>query len=591
MAKLPDSSAFGQREVPRASRQVIDRAPDPTARAMQEFGQTLQQVGEQISAKDDEQAVFEARRKLDEWERTKLYDAQQGVVSKRGSDALDLPKTVPVEFDKFAGEVGATLTTNRQRDVFRQMAQARRNQVADFTIRHATTQKEIYEKGQFEADLASASDRASMLASNGDTNGAKAEIETAGLRITSFMKKRGASGEEISAALKTNSSKSHAAVIASMLSKGEATAAQAYLEANSGAMLQDDVTRVTGALKEGVARATSQTFATEVMAKDLPMTEALAMAREQFKAKPELAEAATREIKTRYAEKEASRVQEVKQVTTDAWSALMARGSMNAIPPATMDRLRKEAPEEERQMRDWLDAKWRRAKADAENKKSEDWSTYMMLQDMALTQPEKFTDPQTLLKAEPFLSKAQMGNLVGLRGQIERGDAKAMQSQRMVKTTVEMLKAEIAKAGVDLTPKDNEPKQVREERAAFFGALTMALQEKAQAKGQPLTEAEMRLEGMNLLREAIDTNSGVMGLFQTKKKGFQIATDPNIKPEANFVVARFDDIPADRRDALLGRLYPNGVPRSPYGGQLVTSEDKAKIEAAYTRAVRAGYYK
>lgn len=593
MPKLPDLAQLGARQAPQ-NRQGIARQ-DTTAAGMglAQVGLVIGQIGEEIQKKNDEQAVFEARRKLDQWGRDTLYDPEKGVVAKKGADALDLPSKILVEYDKFVGEVGATLTTSRQRKVFQDMAQSRRNQVADFTIRHAVTQKEVYEKGMLNADIASSSERATTLAASGDVNGAKAEIDTAALRIAGFMKSRGASGEEISLALKTNSSKTHASVVAAMVSKGEPTAAQAYFDANSGAMLQDDITRVSGALKESVLRATSQTFATEVMAKNLPMTEALALAREQFKAKPEVAEAATREIKVRYAEQEASRVQAVKQVTTEAWSALMERGSMNAIPAATMARLRTDAPEEERQMRDWLEAKWRRSKADAEDKKTEDWSTYLMLQDMALTKPEQFTDPQTLLKAEPHLSKAQMSNLVSLRGQLERGDAKAMQSQRMVKTTVDMLKAEIVKAGVDLTPRDNESKQMREDRAAFFGALTMTLQEKAAAKGSPLTEAEMRQEGMNLLREAVDTNSGIPGLgwFATKRKGFQIATDPNIKPDANFVIARFNDIPADRRDALLGRLYPKGVPLSPYGGQIVTSEDKAKIEAAYTRAVRAGYYK
>lgn len=577
MARLPDVTALGSRPVPVNRQGIATQDTSSAGRGMAQFGAVISQVAEDISKKNDEQAVFEARRKLDEWERSTLYDPENGVVAKRGADALDLPKRIPEEYDKFAGEIGKGLTTNRQRQVFQEMAQSRRNQVADFTIRHATTQKEVYEKGQITADIDSSSDRAVMLASNGDTAGARAEIDTASLRLTSFMKQRGASGEEIANALKTNGSKTHAAVVASLVNKGDPLGAQAYLDANKGGMMQDDMTRASGALKEGVLRQKSQSFGDEVTSSGMTLPAALAKARERFTGDEEVA--AIHEVKTRFAEAEAVRAQAAKQVTTEAWSMLMEKGSLSAIPATVMTRLRADAPEEERQMRDWLEAKWRRNKADAESKKTEDWGTFMFLQDLANNEPEKFMDPATLLKAEPHLSKSQMAHLVSKRDGISKQDVKESSVQRMVKSTIGMLKGDIAAAGIDLTP-DPKNKKAAEESARFMGVLTMTLEQ--QAAGGKMDEKQLRRLGLGLLREGVEQDA----FFPTKLRGYQIqGGDPKAKGK-NFVLRQYGDIPKEARNELDGELRRI----KNLGTRKLSSEQEQEIERAYTIGVKQGRY-
>lgn len=582
MPKLPTAdTAFGPRPGLRASTDVVNQDASAVGRATEQFGQVLAQVSERIEKKNDEQAVFEARRKLDEWERSTLYDPEKGVVSKRGADALDLPNKVTADYDKFAGEVGQTLSSNRQRQIFQDMAQSRRNQVADFTVRHAAQQKEVYERAQVNADLAASGDRSVMLAANGDTNGARAELDVASGRLASFMRRRGASGEEIALALKENSSKVHTGVIQSMVNQGNPEAAKAYLDANASGMLEADKIRVNGALKEGVLRAQSQAFADDVMVKDLPLDAALAKAREKFSGDAE--QAVVQELKARYAEKETATTLLQKHNADTAWKVITNGGGRKQIPTEVWNNL---GGEEQRQINDYLEQKWRRAKADAKGDEV-DPDAYYNLRMMASEQPDAFAKID-LTKVSPMVSAKHMDQLINIQAGINKGDLKAMESQRVMKSTIGQLKNEIAAAGIDLTltEKDKGTEKAKN-TTMFLGAVQQALDEATATKGAPLTSKEARDIGMGMLREGIEQGSGIFGIGQTKKRGYQIAADPSIKPGTNFVAARFSDIPpAVRADLVASYRATSGR-----GTRPLTDADEAAIERAYTKGVQQGRFR
>lgn len=585
MARLPTSEALGPRPQPSASRDVVSYDGGAVARATVGIGQVIAQVGEQLEKKNDEQAVFEARRKLDEWERSTLYDPEKGVVAKRGVDALSLPGKVTADYDKFAGQIAGTLSSSRQRQVFQDMAQSRRNQVADFTVRHATQQKEVYERGQVNADMAASGDRAVLLASNGDTMGAKAELDVASGRLASFMRARGMSGEEIAGAVKENSSKTHAAVIQALVNNGDPTGAKAYLDNNGAAMLEADKIRVNGVLKEGVLRAKAQAFGDEAMSSDMDLKTALATARERFTGDEEVA--ATNEIKTRFAEKEAVKAQAVKQVSTDAWSALMERGSMSAIPPATMQLLRTTAPEEERQMRDWLEAKYRRAKADAEGTGNEETPervrTFIGLMDMAANEPGKFAELD-LTRYAPLLTKPHRDRLITIRAGIDKNDAKAQDVAKLTQSTMTYLNQSLAAAGVKLSGKRTE-KQIAEAdmfKNRLFQDLDIA------AQSGKLDSTTARAIGARLLQTGIEQGSGRWFSGPTKKRGFEQ------EPGKTYVSKQFSDIPPEDRRGIvesLAKIRP--LTRSIYGDRdyVLSDEDKAEVERRYQIGIERGIIK
>jgi len=271
----------------------------------------------------------------------------------------------------------------------------------------------------------------------------------------------------------------------------------------------------------------------------------------------------------------------VKAVGSAAWSAVMATGR---IPPTMLADLRAKAPEEERQIRDWLEAKQRRAKADAEGKQQTDMDVYYGLRRMAIDDPAAFS-ALDLRRSQPYLKDGDLKHLIEIQGSISKGDAKAMESQRVVKQTLGAIRAEVTAIGIDLSPKEGSPQA--NETARFLGALTQALDEATRGKGAPLTPDEAKRIGMGMVREGVEQGSGIFGTFQTKKRGYQIATDPDIPPGASFVSARFSDIPAQARNDLSAELrQKRGI-----GTRALTSSEEAEIERAYTRGIQTGRFK
>lgn len=569
MPRLPTEENLGQRRAPQPSTDVSVADTSATGRAMSQFGRVTQVVAERIEKKNDEQAVFEARRKLDEWERKTIYDPETGVVAQRGEKALDLPNKIPAEFDKFSSEVASTLQTNRQRKIFEEMSLNRKNQVTDFTLRHSLTQKEVYEEGQVEADMAASGNRAVLLATNGQAGPAKAEIDIANGRLTSFMKQRGASGEEIAQAVLENSSKTHTGVIQSLVNTGRPTEAQAYLEANGGAMTEVDKTRVGGSLKEGVLRKKAQDFTDGVMKEGLDMGAALEKARTTLSGDEE--QAATQEIKVRFAEKEAAKAHLQKENSDEAWKIITNGGTRNQIPPVMWNNL---SGQQQREINDYTEAKWRRAKADAEGKDT-DPQRFYELRLQAANDPIAFSKLD-LMKEQPKLSKAHFDQLIGIQAGVNKNAIKESETQGMVKKTIEMVKAEAQSIGIDFSPKEGTKKA--KDLATFNGSLANALDQAVAAKGAPLTPAEAKAIGMGMLREQVEQGSGFFGIGQSKKREFELTAEDRSK-----YVVPYAQIPKVHRDAIEKSL---GVQRGLYGGV-----DEALVERTYANALSDGAVK
>ena len=271
---------------------------------------------------------------------------------------------------------------------------------------------------------------------------------------------------------------------------------------------------------------------------------------------------------------------DVKELGKSAWSSVMSTGKLTATMAAD---LTMKAPEELRQIRDWLDQKRRQSKAELEGNSAAQLGMYYGLRRMSMDEPEKFASLD-LMKSEPYLSKGDFKHLTEVQVSIGKGDAKAMETQRVVKSTLGAIKAEVAAVGIDLTPKEGT--SAAKETAKFMDTLTRSLDDATREKGKPLTPEEARRIGMSLVREGVEQGSGIFGVFQTKKKGYQIASDPNISEKANFVVKRFGDIPKQTREMLVNEYRA----RNNLGSKPLTSEHEAAIERAYTKGLDQGRF-
>lgn len=250
MPRLPSSDVLGPRPTPQSARGITGYDGGAVGRALEGAGAQVGRVADTFQQEADAQAVFAARRQLDDWERANVFDPKSGAVSKMGRDAFDLPQTLPVEFDKASGEIGSSLTSLRQRQAFEQMAQSRREQIGAWADRHALQQRESYDHGQYEADISASANRTALLINAGQYDTAKGEVATMQTRTTGFLRNKGRSEEEIAQAVKNNTSKAHIAALNQLLENDKPVDADKYLKENSSGMNVEDLLRAQTAVSK-----------------------------------------------------------------------------------------------------------------------------------------------------------------------------------------------------------------------------------------------------------------------------------------------------------------------------------------------------
>lgn len=563
---------------------------DGPARQSAQFGEAVGRAGGALqSIMLDEQQRADQTRIADAMNqavaaRLRLtHDKADGYTQLVGRAALERPDGKGLD-EEYAGRlkgdidaIDAGLGNDQQRRVFRQQAGQMLVQFGADVAQYRNRQHTAYQISTAEGTIATARDMASLESGNPEAVAqAQGAIKAA---VYELGRLHGWSAQETLAKTVEQLSTMHASVATEAIQQGRIDYAKTYLEQVKAELTPQARMQLGAALKIGDTNARAQAFGDEVIGKGLTLSDALGEARKRFEGEAEAA--AVREVKDRFGEQEIARALDVKAVGSAAWSAVMATGR---IPPTMLADLRAKAPEEERQIRDWLEAKQRRAKADAEGKQQTDMDVYYGLRRMAIDDPAAFS-ALDLRRSQPYLKDGDLKHLIEIQGSISKGDAKAMESQRVVKQTLGAIRAEVTAIGIDLSPKEGSPQA--NETARFLGALTQALDDATRGKGAPLTPDEAKRIGMGMVREGVEQGSGIFGTFQTKKRGYQIATDPDIAPGASFVNARFSDIPAAARNGLAAELrQKRGI-----GTRALTSSEEAEIERAYTRGIQTGRFK
>ena len=563
---------------------------DGPARQSAQFGEAVGRAGGALqSIMLDEQQRADQTRIADAMNqavaaRLRLtHDQNDGYTRLVGRAALERPDGKGLD-EEYAGRlkgdidaIDAGLGNDQQRRAFRQQAGQMLVQFGADVAQYRNRQHTAYQISTAEGTIATARDMASLESGNPEAVAqAQGAIKAA---VYELGRLHGWSAQETLAKTVEQLSPMHASVATEAIQQGRIDYAKTYLEQVKAELTPQARMQLGAALKIGDTNARAQAFGDEVIGKGLTLSDALGEARKRFEGEAEVA--AVREVKDRFGEQEIARARDVKAVGSAAWSAVMATGR---IPPTMLADLRAKAPEEERQIRDWLEAKQRRAKADAEGKQQTDMDVYYGLRRMAMDDPAAFS-ALDLRRSQPYLKDGDLKHLIEIQGSISKGDAKAMESQRVVKQTLGAIRAEVTAIGIDLSPKEGSPQA--KETAQFLGALTQALDDATRGKGAPLTPDEAKRIGMNMVREGVEQGSGIFGIGQTTKRGYQIATDPDIAPGASFVNARFSDIPAAARNGLAAELrQKRGI-----GTRALTSSEEAEIERAYTRGIHTGRFK
>lgn len=543
MATLPD--IYGRRPTPQDQTRFVGVSDQSrTAQAIGQVAGQVAQIGEQYQNSQDVAAVSAARRALDDWERAALFDPEKGAIHKRGQDAFGVPDALREDFDKTAGKVLQGLTTQRQREAFQDVADGRRNQVLDWAAKHAGRERESFEEGQYQADVKSFVDRAALFHDKAD-----AEVATLRQRTIGYMRDRGRSTEEINAALRDVTDKAHIGVVSSLLNANDDAGAQAYYERNRAGMSADVGARIGQEVKARATLLKAQSNADELAARGVPQADAIAETRKKFAGQEE--EAAVQQLKTRYAEAEAARIQEVRQVSNSAWSVLMEKGSMSAIPAQTMAALRTLAPEEERDMRRYLLAEAERRRDEAAGRQPKtDWPTYIRLRDYAAQNPDGFVS-EDLGKYSPYIAGAQLEQLQDMKDKLQNPKAakETIGLQNQITAAVNSLKLTGAKSA--------------EKKGMLQSAIYDAVDQAQAAKGKALTFKERQQE-IDKLLIAGEVESGHWWQSDPDVRLYEVAGDAEKRSKFAPTISDAD------RATLVQRFAARGV-KAPTNDQIISA--------------------
>jgi hypothetical protein len=336
--------------VPSYGENRVEQAPIPGARLTTRSsplatGAGLGQIADEVAGinarelakqaqderdKADEQAVFEVRRRLNEWELANIYDAKTGAVSKRGRDAINLPSTLAEKFDEATSDIEQNVTSERARNAVANMKQARRQQVLEWANRHESQQAEVFHEEQYQADVESSKERA---VASLDPKIIAQEVQVQRLRIMGRMQDRGASEEAIAQELQKSETDTHARVIESMLKSGNDQAASGYFAKVSERMDPDSRAAITAALEEGSLRGNSQRESDTILAAGGDRAAMLAKARAITD--PKLRDQVVDRVERGLAENERALAQHREELFDTAAKSLEgASGDLSAIAPA-----------------------------------------------------------------------------------------------------------------------------------------------------------------------------------------------------------------------------------------------------------------
>jgi hypothetical protein len=596
-----NANPMGRFVAPDVAAPAVQQGPDYTGKqaealgaAMINSGSAVIKIAERIQDSIDDANTTKFDNKTAEYIRKK----QTEYLFTKGQDAITGYKAVDEDLSKFVAGQMDSLDNDMQRKMYGKVAERRLQAARASMNQHQLKELQQWELGEKKDRVTNlmmdAIDNAPSYKVRGgiyDERKLAMQIEVGQVaRLLGIVDSEGnvdTKSEQYKSMLREANTALHTKVLSSAINNDQLDFARDYLKKFRPEISPDQLNQIDKALDVGTFEAKTQGFADKFwISSKGDLGGALAMARDMLSGKEE--DAVVLRLKSFAQEQQAIKELENKKISDQAW-AFAVDGKK--IPTTLQTLLLERKPEELRQIKDWIDQQRRKARSEAEQGPNYGLDKYYDLRRMAMDDPAAFTSLD-LRRFAPYMSKGQMEGLIDIQGSINKNDVKAMESSRVIKTTLTSIKSEIAAAGIDMTPKEGTPQALKTNQ--FMGALTQALDQATKEKGKPLTDDEAKRIGMSMLREGIEQGSGFFGFFQSKKRGYEIATDANIKPGANFIVKKYDDIPVNVRQELLRDyvgLNPSALKRDSSGKYIMTDEAIAAIERAYTRGVNQGKFK
>ena len=568
--------------------------PDVAGKQTQQLGQAMSGLGavgmkiaDQLQAERDDAQTKALDNALADRMRMILHNKDTGYLSQVGQQAANGRDATADALAKARDEISGGLENDVQRKMYSRVANARMQSALLQVDTHAAQQTRVWHDGESVARFKS--NLADMVANSAGWNQKDANGKTTGAynmaratavgELEGLAAMRGLSGDGAKMFVAENMAKAYAGVLTNMVSLGQSKTARDYLEQVAPEIAKgapDQLDNLRTLVKQAGVKDESLTLSGQLKGGLNEQVGALKGMFDKGEITADVYDATRQRVEHNWQMRKAQQAEGEKALMGNAYDWVLKNPGKDILDmPAGMYNSLKNTGH----------LASLATFARTSGKPITDDATYYGLRRMAMEDPPAFVD-RDLMKSRHLLSQSDWQALVQLQTSIGKGEAKAMESQRVLKATLSQIKAEVAAIGIDMTPKEGSPQA--QETARFTNALTRALDDATRSKGSPLTPDESRRIGMSMVREGVEQGSGIFGIGQTKKRGYQIATDPSIKPGANFVAANFDSIPQKIRQGLLDEIMARTGKR--YQANRIPDSIQQEIERAYTAGIEKGRF-
>lgn len=462
-----------------------------------------------------------------------------GYLSQRGLSADETKEEFQSNFYKDLDKFDEKFTNDKQRELWAAEKARIRLDFDNVAENHAFRERQVYTEQKLKDSIAIIQD--DVTVNYKEDLKIQEGIERQEALINDLADLQGLSPESRKRLLTEGKSRTHASVIAQMLSDNNDRLAKAYFKESSSELTAEDKKRAQSMIDEGSVRGESQRQTDNIMEMGMSQSDALEKARDIKD--PEVRDETVRRVRARYAENKTLEEEAQKTLFQESFNKIDLNPSRDAIPPETWTKL---SPARQKVLNAWIDKK-KRGKDIVT-----DWVTYYDLKTQASSpsQREQFLR-RDLLKERLKLGDSEFKELIKLQAEMRSGSKSAQLNIDGYRTDKQIVDDTLRASGFDLRDKsvDNQ-KRINNFRAE----VDRRVKEEKEKTGKKYIDNE-RLQFIvdSMLVEGTDPDSGVFGFFQTKKRAFEI------EPGAEFELD-VDSIPMGEVNKIKGALKRRNMP-------------------------------
>lgn len=532
-----------------------DRAPlkrgDQGGQEMQRFGQNLIRAGsdfDRIAAEQaavlNESTVKDLHAQATDAVSKILYDPDTGYMNQRGKGALDTFDAASKAVQGAMDELSAKATNPEQQRMFKQVAQQTLVAAAGAMRQHASQQNNVYQMDSSVARESAAADlaKASFNPVPGSDNTAYNQaVATQTIELREQARLKGLSPEETAAYVRRGQASTLVGVIDHLLANNQTKGAKDYFAGVRDQLPTEVADKVSRVLEVSANKDDALSLALDVKSRAGNIGAQEDELDSMFKAgkiTAEVHEMALQKLRADNAQRRGEQAENDKSVLGAIWDMKNKNPGLTLadLPVGTINYIKTRGlgPHVDSILRPDGDAK------------VDDTVQFVQLMHMAADDPAGFANTD-LLKLG--LSKGNVQRFAAMQASIDKKDAVAQSTNKLMSGAVRTAVGEIKAAGIN--PGAKAGTTDAENYAAFQSAAFNALQEEADArraaKMPPMKDADAREIVLGVVKKEVLGGTGVMGFFKTDGPAYKLV----------------DKIPDDQRTLIVQALRAKGKPVTP----------------------------